>query len=359
MRRLAGAVSILTLALLLCAAMRSPAMAQATGGSGVSNLSAAGAEGPRPWAVGVTAEQQKAAAERLQEGNQLLKESQYQEAAKKYREALEAWDHPGIHYNLALVLLNLDQPLEVHQQLESATKYGAAPLDADKYERAMSYLKLVEKQLASLEVHCELYGATVALDGQALFVAPGHYKGLVRPGTHTVTAQKEGYPTTERTKILLPGEPTTINLRLYTSGELIEYRRRWPLWRPITVTAGGAALLLAGVVFTIESKNKFNAFDQRVTGMCATAATMNDGCAPDSSFTNLKNQGNTFQTLAAIGYIAGGVAVATGISLFVADRSVPFRVDPEGQRRDIASAWPLFTPFVGPGLAGIAGTGRF
>jgi tetratricopeptide (TPR) repeat protein len=353
MRRLLEAASILTLALVLCAAMRSPAMAQATG-AGVSNLSAAGSEGDRPWASGVTAEQQKAAADRLQEGNLLLKESQYQEAAKKYREALAAWDHPGIHYNLALVLLNLDQPLEVHQQLESATKYGPAPLDADKYERAMSYLKLVEKQLAALEVHCELYGATVALDGQPLFVAPGHYKGLVRPGTHTVTAQKEGYPTTERTKILVPGEPTTINLRLYTSGELIEYRRRWPLWRPIAVTAGGAALLLGGVIFTIESKNKFNAFDQRVNSSC-----LGGGCLPDATLTNLKNQGNTFQTLAAIGYIAGGVAVAAGVSLFVADRSVPFRVDPEGQRRDVASAWPLLAPFFGPGMAGIAGTGRF
>ena len=39
------------------------------------------------------------------------------------------WDHPGIHYNLALALLNMDQPVEVYQNLENAIKYGAEPLD--------------------------------------------------------------------------------------------------------------------------------------------------------------------------------------------------------------------------------------
>jgi PEGA domain len=345
MRRLATTTAMT--ALIFCAALRTPAWA--AGAGGVSQLDA-GAQGPRPWAAGVPAEKQKAALDRLLEGNLLLKESQYQEAAKKYREALTEWDHPGIHYNLALALLNLDQPLEVHKQLESAIKYGEAPLDADKLDRAKNYLKLVERQLASLEVRCELHGATVTLDGQPLFLAPGHYQGLVRPGPHTVTAVKDGYPTTERTKILLPGEPTTISLRLYTAGELIEYRRKWPIWRPAAVTALGAALAITGVVFTLEARSKFDSYDTQVNTNCAAG-----GCVPDSSLNNLKSSGDTFQTLSIISYVAGGVALAAGISWLAFDRSVPYRIDPEGQKRDVASREPSLVPFVGPGMAGLAG----
>jgi hypothetical protein len=62
----------------------------------------------RPWVKGVSAADQSAAIELFHEGNGLLKESLFVQAAAKYREALHHWDHPGIHYNLALALLNLD-----------------------------------------------------------------------------------------------------------------------------------------------------------------------------------------------------------------------------------------------------------
>jgi len=76
------------------------------------------------WAVGVSTERQEAALAHLQEGNSLLKESLFLEAAKVYRKALSEWDHPGIHYNLALALLNLDQPVEVYQNLVAAVKFA-------------------------------------------------------------------------------------------------------------------------------------------------------------------------------------------------------------------------------------------
>src|SRR5258706_5080503 len=67
----------------------------------------------RPWAKAVTPQEQKLATDLFREGNALLKESLFVQAAEKYREALRHWNHPGIHYNLALALLNLDQPVEV------------------------------------------------------------------------------------------------------------------------------------------------------------------------------------------------------------------------------------------------------
>src|SRR5688572_9697989 len=97
------------------------------------------AVGDRPWATNVSKEDQDAAWELVREGNALLKDSIFRQAVDKYREALKRWDHPAIHYNLALALLNLDQPLEVNKHLDKAMQYGALPLEQDKFEHAKGY----------------------------------------------------------------------------------------------------------------------------------------------------------------------------------------------------------------------------
>ena len=127
------------LAAMLLALLASPAVAQ---------LGALESSGERPWAKGVPQAKQEKAFALFRDGNSALKESLFVKAAQIYREALQSWDHPAIHYNLALALVNLDQPLETHEHLLAALKYGAAPLDSDKYEQALRYRALVEKQLA-------------------------------------------------------------------------------------------------------------------------------------------------------------------------------------------------------------------
>jgi hypothetical protein len=310
----------------------------------------------RPWAAGVSAERQEAALKYLQEGNSLLKESLFVEAAKVYRKALAEWDHPGIHYNLALALLNMDQPVEVFQHLQAAVKFGADPLDPEKLDHAKSYLRLVEKQVASVDIRCEVDGAQVTLDGATLFRAPGHYQGLVRAGTHTVTASKQGFTTTSVTEDLAFDKPTVMNLRLYTSADLIGYRRRYPIWRPIAVAGFGGVLLATGAIFTLQAQKNINAFDNSATMVCPAS-----GCSTTdpnyAGLNDLRNRASTYKTLAAISYIAGGTIAAAGVMLLIMDRSIPYRVDPEAEHRDVASA--SLAPFVAPGMAGLAAAGRF
>jgi len=45
--------------------------------------------------------------------------------------------------------------------------------------------------------------------------------------------------------------------------------------------------------------------------------------------------------------------------LLILDRSIPYRVDPESEHRDVASTSPSLAPFVAPGMAGLAAAGRF
>ena len=312
----------------------------------------------RPWAAGVSPERQEAALQYLQEGNSLLKESLFVEAAKVYRKALAEWDHPGIHYNLALALLNMDQPVEVFQNLEAAIKFGADPLDPEKLEHAKSYLRLIEKQVASVDIRCDAEGAMVTFDGAPLFRAPGRYQALVRAGTHTVTASKQGFTTTSVTEDLSYDKRTAMNLKLYTSGDLIGYRRRYPIWRPLAVAGFGGVLLVTGAIMTLQAQKNFNAFDTSATQVCPAP-----GCGPsDPNFgalSDLHKRGNTYETLATISYIAGGSIAAAGVLLLIMDRSIPYRVDPESERRDVASVSPSLAPLLAPGLAGLAAAGRF
>jgi hypothetical protein len=78
-----------------------------------------------------------------------------------------------------------------------------------------------------------------------------------------------------------------------------------------------------------------------------------------AALTKLKDRGETYQRLATISFVAGGVIAAAGVVLLVLDRSTPYRVDPEGERRDLAGSTAFVSPLLGPGLAGLAGTGRF
>jgi hypothetical protein len=304
----------------------------------------------RPWARDVTPERQKAAERLFLDGNRLLKDSLFVQAVDKYRAALSNWDHPGIHYNLALALLNLDQPLAIHEHLQASLRYGAAPLDGEKFDHAKKYLALVMQQLAKVEVVCDEPGATVALNGKTILRSPGRYESLARPGEHTVTAERPGFVTTRQTKTLLPGKPTTFQVKLYKPEELIEYRRPWPMWGPVMLTGAGALILATGAVLTVNARDRFRDFDEQVATRQSCAA----GCVPDSELERSKNQGETFQTLAVVSYAVGGAAVAGGIVLMVLNRSVPHRIEP-GERVTAFSVAPSF----GPGHASMLASGRF
>jgi len=159
----------------------------------------------RPWADGVSPEQQTEALKIFKDGNALFAESQHAAALAKYREALKVWDHPAIRYNAAVALINLDQPLVADGELDAAMRFGEAALGGETYKQALLYKKLLNGQLADLDVSCSEPGAEVRLDGQLLFVAPGKKTQRMLPGAHSLVARQSGYLTETRSLVLPPG----------------------------------------------------------------------------------------------------------------------------------------------------------
>lgn len=309
------------------------------------------ASAPRAWAAGVPAEKQKVALELFREGNSALKESLFPKAAQKYREALKEWDHPAIHYNMALALLNLDQPVEVYEHLLASMRFGAQPLDSDKYEQAMRYKALTEKQLARAVVTCEVPGASVVMDGRSLFTAPGRYEGMVRAGPHSIVATKEGYLTVEQSKVLPGGETSTVKLELFRAEDLTQYRRLWPAWIPWAVTAGGVAVLGAGAGMHLSARDAFLQYDKGIKD-CTDPRTQ--GCTPVPALTQKLQFGQTIQPVAMGAYVVGGAALLAGATLLYVNRLQPYQVNPGEHSVDV-----VVVPVLSPDFSGASALVRF
>src|SRR5262249_18121521 len=102
----------------------------------------------RPWAAGVSEEEQKTAFELFGNGNREFGESRTAEALKWYREALQHWDHPSIRYNMAVCLIDLNELLEANDNLERSLAFGEGALPPAQYREALRYQKLLDAQLA-------------------------------------------------------------------------------------------------------------------------------------------------------------------------------------------------------------------
>lgn len=310
----------------------------------------------RPWAADVSKEDQAQALVLFKEGNALLKDSVFVQAAQKYREALQHWDHPAIHYNLVLALLNLDQPIEVHEHLVAAMKYGPAPLDLEKYEQARAYKVLVEKQLARVEISCAVDGAQVVMDGRPLFTAPGRYDGLVRPGPHSIVATKEGYLTNEISRALPAGEITALDIDLFKATDLTRYRRRWAAWMPWTVLGTGAAVALGGGALHYGALQSFDEFDQGVT---ACDRTTGGGCILPTDLAATRDRGFLMQNVALGSYVLGGAALVTGAVLVFLNRPQAYQVAPDGKPVPADETNLTLAPMIGGDTRGVAMVLRF
>ena len=310
----------------------------------------------RPWAVGVSETDQKAALAAFAEGNALIHDALFVKAADKYREALTHWKHPAIYYNLALALVNLDKPVEMHDALEKAMAYGPAPLDQDKFDRAKGYMTLVEGQLANVELTCDQPGAKVYLDGEELFTAPGQYKGLVIVGEHTVIAKGEGFSPTQVSQKLAPRENMRLNVKLFTDEQLTREKRKLPVWVPYATAGAGVLFAGVGAIMQQQANSQMKTYDALIATCAQTDPTHGCSHAQDPMYANAKSSAQTKQTIATTGFVVGGAALAAGIVLYIINRPESYRIDPFAEQKEPPVS---VVPYFGPDGGGFAATVHF
>jgi hypothetical protein len=307
----------------------------------------------RPWAKNVSDQDQSAALDLLRDGNNLVGQMLFPNAVSKYEEALKHWDHPSIHYNLALALYAVGDQVGVHENIVEALKYGEAPFpDHAKFLSAQDYLKKSEEQLSHLFVSCELAGAQVAMDGSNLFSGPGKWDGWVKPGRHAISATATGYLSATDNRDLPAGKDTDIKLKMVSAANATVYVRKFPVWKVYTVLGGGVLLAGIGGIFHASAAGGFSSYDEAIA---ACDKTTNHMCKPSSDIASKEKTARAEQVVGFVGYGLGIATLAMGAYLMYVDRPIAV----ENNANNNGSLPISVVPSIGPGGANVSLTVKF
>ena len=266
----------------------------------------------KPWAAGVAQAEQDQALAMYREGNTEFEESRYKQALEKYREAIKHWDHPAIRFNMAVSLINLDQPLEAYEDITAALKYGAAPIGPEAFAQAQTYKKLLDGQLTHLKITCDVDGAEVTLDGQPILHGTGEATRLLLPGAHQVVASKAGFVTETSSLVLVPGKELVHPVKLAKLEVKTHLVRRWKARSPWLVVGGGAVGLAIGATFEVLAHGETQTYNELLKAQCPA------GCGPllppgmqevDPATTSHKHTGR-IENIAGVTLLSVGGAVA-------------------------------------------------
>lgn len=277
--------------------------------------------GAKPWIQGKTQAEQDQAFHLYDEANDLFAKGEYLKALEKYDAALAVWDHPGIRYNRAVCLINLDRSVEAFEDLKLALRYGEEPLGKDLYNEGLNYQKLLTRQVAELEITAKDSGARVSLDGKPLTLTGGRTTQMVAINApHEITASKPGYQTMRKPlDHLPPGQTTRVEIRL----EVLEKSK----WKPWAVIAGGAVVGGLGIYAYSRAQHDIDTYEKAIETACPCTSDadleMRAGIPHD-----LPGSAHTKEILAYSAFAIGGATIVTGVVLVIRGRSHTTHVEP-------------------------------
>ena len=302
---------------------------------------------PMPWADGVPPEKQERASMLYKEANKLVEITSVAAAVEKYRQALVYWDHPMIRYNLAVVLMEMERPIEAYEHIVAALRFGVPPLGPANHKRAMRDRRALQARLVSVVVRCARPGVEISLNGQMVLQGPGEKDLLIKPGQHQLLAKGGGFATVITSHPLWPDRHYDIAVDPEQA-----IKRRWTPLVPWTVLGTGLGLSAVGGLLHWRARQNFEDFDRQIATRCP------DGCdeVPDD-LTGAQSRAKTQNRAAGVLYVLGGGMAVTGAVLWFLNR--PRKVDREafevGERAfDVAVA-----PIVSEDAIGLTAAGSF
>jgi hypothetical protein len=296
----------------------------------------------RPWARGVSEEQQRRAMELYESGTEAFKDRQFTEAEKHYREALAHWKHPSIHYHLAIVLISQDRMVDAHRHVLAALSHDGAALHEHERIQALHYRAMLQQLLAILAVENTEPGSMVFVDGERVREGAGQDEHLVLAGEHQVVVRKRGHATWTDSLMLQPG--SGLALRIQGRREMVAP------WVPWALIGAGAAIGGIGGILHWRAAVDMECFDRDVASTCPDS----EPCQRSMTQLWLMNRAHWEQRAAVAAYTAASGAVMAGLLLVWINPERSFRLE---QRR---IPWkPTIDPIVTPQGAGMSVSASF
>jgi tetratricopeptide (TPR) repeat protein len=267
---------------------------------------AAHADAPSPWAVGVSDARKADAKRALDEGNALFLKKEYSAALAQYQAAIAAWDHPAIRFNVVRCLIQLDRPVEAADNLKLALAYGAAPLEEAVYAEALAYEKLLANQIGELVITCG-DDMKVTVDGQPIAACPTTESRRVKPGGHQIVGEKPGFLTRTFEVVIVGGTQQTVDVKLERLGRAGHIEHRWSQWIPWVVFGSGFAVIGGGALLDLSAAADMDSYDRSVKQQCPTRA-----CDASMLPTELRDKAEMKSNVAVGVMVLGAATVAAG-----------------------------------------------
>ena len=268
----------------------------------------------------------------FEDGNRALADGLFKRAVALYRQALTHWDHAFVRYNLALALLELGQPITAHANMTHALRCPD-DLGQDRHEQARSYQRMLERQLARIEVTCTEPGANVRLDGSLLVPCPGRRTQLIAPGPHQLVASKRGHRDRVKTLSLPPGAERTVRITIdpIPPPAPAQPERRWAQWKPWVVVAAGSLVASTGGVLHWRSATNFSRADQVLHDLECSSRPAGDGVVDGCTLVELDDDATTYRRRAlwqqqwtyGVYAVAGGTLIAGALLVYANRPRVP------------------------------------
>lgn len=298
-----------------------------------------------PWARGVSEAAQKRALQLFEEGNVFFEREKYTEAVAKYEQALVAWDHPNIRFNMAVCLMNMRQPLVAWEHLKQALRFGDAPLGKQLYADAKTNLAVLESSLGELTVKSTQPDVKIMVDGGQVLAGAGEHTMKLLAGKHQLVATRPGYVTDSRALDLPAGKPVAEQISLVRETVKVErenYDRRWKWWLPWAVAGSSVVVGVIGGGVYAGAHSQMNQYDSELAQRCPA------GCTEAQIPGSLKSQATSARQKSevAIGLWGGaGALVLTGGVMAILNR--PRKME----ERRVEPALTVSRDYVGVGLS--------
>lgn len=301
------------------------------------------------WAQSVSPDARERASDLVRCGNEAFYDKAAPGAAiRLYREALEHWDHPGIHLNLAIVYLYMDRKLEAFDSLEQALRHGAAPFEPREYQRALVYQRQLRQDIAEIDISGADKATVITVDGTRL--RAGTTSVRVLAGEHQIVAAKPDHASAMRTVTVRGGDQMRVDLDLVPLPPPARMTRRWAQWKSWTVLGLGLSTGAAGVALHWRANANMQQYRDARRGACLPF-----GCEPDevpAHLIDLERRALTQERLAIAADIVGGLATVAGLAMLYANRPIVVHPRESRSRITISSITQGPADSLGIGLVG-------
>lgn len=310
----------------------------------------------KPAASATTPTPQEVARAAYGRGVDAYSAENYQLAQEQFSLAEEAFASPNIELMLGRSLMKLGRWLEARTMLQRAQAGATTPKYANTAKLAAAELALTEKQLARLEIEITSPKGDeqLSINGHAVERSAWTKPIELDPGPVRIELSRPGVPKTSKQLVLGPGDTQHVALSLAAPAATAKAKTKpKPSPRAAAVEAAatqplppppsfdhapapqesrspwlrGLSYALAGVGvagfvgfagFGVYSHDHYSKLEELCPG--------DTECHP--SYRWLATKGQTYQTLANVSLVAGSVALAAGVTLWIVTLS-PGRAEVE------------------------------